>query len=373
LKLEVMKRILLIFFAGMCIFSELVGQAGLGLRQIQIDLPVFGFEAADSLSRGFQLSGHYRWYDASVPYTGNIQLVNIERENTQDIFNSHQLSFSLQYRLNNRFRFFASIPLSYQQKSSIWEHSLVNDYRVAFERRVTEGIGLGDILLGGGFQLLNPNKYTASRLEVGAALKVPSGQYQATDIWYNAGPQRADVVRPVDQAIQPGDGTWGVLLSLKGTWKLWSFLGIYGETFYLSTPKDLNGVYNYRPFVSAIWSEEGENSATDQYMARGGISIRAPRSPLSLHSGIRVDGVPVNDIFGASEGFRRPGYAVSWENSLMLQAKDFRVYLALPYIYYQTRLDSRPELRYEAKTGLNRQGESSFARFMLQIGFESKL
>lgn len=368
-----MRAILFILICSCLLTLPLWSQAGLGLRQIQYDSPVTGFADEDSTASHFGVAVHYRWFDAAIPYSGNLRDRTQERDNTQDIFNAHQLTLAFHYRLNSRFRFFAALPLAYNQKSSVWEHSLVNDHMVAFQRRITEGIGLGDALIGGHFQILPRAKFPSASLEAGLAAKLPTGLHNGTDIWYNAGPQRSDVIRTVDQAIQPGDGTWGVMMDIKGSWAPWPFLGLYGEGFYLSTPTDLNGVKNFRPFVSALWAEEGDNSATDQYMARGGLSVRAKNSPVVLNTGIRVDGVPVNDLIGSSEGFRRPGYAVSWENSVALESQRFRLYLSLPYIYYQNRDQSNPEKRYERLNGGNRFGDAAFARFMLQLGFQAQL
>lgn len=78
------------------------------------------------------------------------------------------------------------------------------------------------------------------------------------------------------------------------------------------SPADTTGVKTFR-------SAPGEEviSAADEYLWRGGFSrpvtgIRFVRG-LSLSIGGRMEGVPVRDAFGKSNGFRSPGYVISIE------------------------------------------------------------
>ena len=70
-------------------------------------------------------------------------------------------------------------------------------------------------------------------------------------------------------------------------------------------------------------SAPGEDviSAADEYLWRGGLSrpvthVKLLRG-LALSAGGRMEGVPVRDAFGKSNGFRRPGYVISFEPGLM--------------------------------------------------------
>ncbi len=364
-------RSLLCSFGFFILGIGLYAQAGLGLRHLTVQNPVHGFSHQQIKDKGYSVGIHYRWFDAAQPYSGNLRQTQQEQQNIHDIINSHNISMSFQYQLNTRLRFFAAIPLIYNQKSSVLEHSVVNDQMVALQRRITEGIGIGDLLIGAKYRILSSEFFKRGFLETGLSVKVPTGPSNRKDIWHNAGPQRSDALRPVDSAIQPGDGTWGVMVDICGSYELFKYLSFYGEGLYLSTPQDLNGVHTFRPFISASYAEEGDMSAADQYMARGGLSLRASNSPLILNSGLRIDGVPVNDLIGMSEGFRRPGYAVAWENSISLLSDRFSFYLNVPYVYYQQREQSNPELRHQIRTGENRHGDASFARFAVFVGFHA--
>ncbi len=53
-------------------------------------------------------------------------------------------------------------------------------------------------------------------------------------------------------------------------------------------------------------------SVSDQYLVRGGFSHAVPKlRGLFVTFGGRMEGVPVRDLIGKSNGFRRLGYAIS--------------------------------------------------------------
>ena len=82
---------------------------------------------------------------------------------------------------------------------------------------------------------------------------------------------------------------------------------------YLFNPRDTNGVTTNRP-------RPGEQvmSVTDQYLYRGGIGHSVPKiRGLAMSFGGRIEGVPVRDALGGSNGFRRPGYAISIDPGLL--------------------------------------------------------
>ena len=76
---------------------------------------------------------------------------------------------------------------------------------------------------------------------------------------------------------------------------------------------DTNGVSTFR-------TKKGEEvfSVADQYIARAGISHAMPKvRNMTVTFGGRIEGVPVRDLLGKSNGFRRPGYAISADPGFM--------------------------------------------------------
>jgi hypothetical protein len=351
--------------------SAVLAQAGLGLRNLQY-YPMYSgvSDKEDSLTYRFQFGLHYRWFDAAVPYVGNQRFLQLERDNIHEIFNTHQVVVNLGYKINSRLTVSVNLPLVFNQKSSVLEHSSDNGTIVGNERRVTEAMGLGDIFIMGNYALIPQQKSHTYQLIGGLGVKVPSGDYGATDVWYNAGPGRTDIRRPVDPEIQPGDGAWGIIADLRGRANFLSWLSAYVEARYLSTPTNLNGIRTYRSTLSQQFSEEEEVSVSDQYMVRIGATLQVPSSPVYLSLGIRVDGTPVNDIFGLSDGFRRPGFATSFDSGIAVHMNKYNYYISIPFIYYQDRARSNADKVYTGQTGIFRHGEAPFARFMVLAGVQ---
>jgi len=72
----------------------------------------------------------------------------------------------------------------------------------------------------------------------------------------------------------------------------------------LINPQDVNGTQRPSPTSSLV------NSIPDQYLGRAGLSyVIWLAKALSFSLGGRIDGIPVNDLIGSSDGFRRAGYA----------------------------------------------------------------
>jgi len=350
-------------------------QAGLGLRNLEYRTPVTGLFEIDTMevNHDFTFGLHYRWFDSAIPYSGNLRQDGLEAENLHDIFNIHSGNITIGYSYNRRWSAFLAVPLQFGQKSSVLEHSLVNGSFVARQRRVTEAAGLGDMILMVNYAAILPTHNRKSYLTVGLGAKLPTGSSTAMDIWHNVGPNRTSVLRPVDPVIQPGDGNWGLMVDLRGGFRLLDWIGVYGEGRYLSTPTPVNGTPTFRDTFSEEFSEEGTTSVSDQYMVRGGITLAVPQSPVLFSFGIRVDGTPVNDLIGSSQGFRRPGYATSFESNVVIQSSKMNFYVSLPYIYYQQRDQSNPDIAFSSRTGRFRQGDAPFARFALFVGVSSKI
>ena len=162
-------------------------------------------------------------------------------------------------------------------------------------------------------------------------VKAPTGDDRATDYSYRAtGP----VLRPVDIAVQPGDGGWGILFSLQGFTKVYGNLFAYAEGSYLANPREENGVQRTTGdlLLQAPNADLGNiiNSVPDQYLGRVGLSYAIwPEKGLSLSLGGRIEGIPIHDLIGGSDGFRRPGYAISIEPGFAIsRGKNFFTFSA---------------------------------------------
>jgi len=159
--------------------------------------------------------------------------------------------------------------------------------------------------------VFRPPTESQGNINFSASLKLPTGVNDAKGTTLLANGQKQS--RPFDESIQPGDGTWGFVLGTEAYKRLYFGTTGYFTGSWLFNPQDTTG-------VAQIRSAPGENviSAADQYLWRGGFSHAVPKvRGAALSIGGRMEGVPVRDAFGSSNGFRRPGYVISIEPGLI--------------------------------------------------------
>jgi hypothetical protein len=254
------------------------------------------------LLHGLTVTTSFRTYSSFRHYVGTVyQLQRAIKQNA--VLNHVDLyDLDLSYRLTPRLSVTAAIPALTATRR---QQGNVNVYRSG---------GIGDVSIGVESWVWRPPTESHGNVALAAALKLPTGINDAkgTKMLSNGTTQ----VQPFDESIQPGDGTWGFSLSTQAYRELlWHTSGYFTGSWMFS-PADTTGVKTFR-------SAPGEdvNSAADEYLWRGGFSrpvtgVRFARG-LALSIGGRMEGVPVRDAFGKSDGFRRPGYVISIEPGLM--------------------------------------------------------
>jgi hypothetical protein len=107
---------------------------------------------------------------------------------------------------------------------------------------------------------------------------------------------------------------------------------------------------------------------TDQYLARGGISRAVPKVPgLTVTFGGRWEGVPVRDLIGQSNGFRRPGYAISADPGFLYSRWGYVFSCNVPWAIERNLKRSVPEI----ENGF-RDGSAAFADYTVLLGFSKR-
>ena len=312
----------------------------------------------------FFASTAYRWLHSDRHFVGSEEQRERQREGSEVVNDSHFVDFSFTYKWNDRYSTTLAIPLVTHDRSSV----VRNSQRAILKRYHTQSSGLGDIRLLTDMWVIDPAKDSRGNVLVGLGVELPTGKKDVTDIFefYNAatgtiGTER----RNVDQSIQPGDGGYAVLLDLYAYRQLTDrFTGFFNGS-YSVTPEEKNGVLTRRgnPF-------EAEMSIMDSFVARGGVEFKpASQHGLILSLGARVEGVPVNDLVGGSEGFRRPGYSISVEPGAVFSRSDWTASLYVPLSIYRNRTQSVPDKQLSAQTNTFRQGDAAFADALVQFAF----
>jgi hypothetical protein len=278
----------------------------------------------------------YRWLHSDRHFVGGQEQPQRQANGSEVINDSHFIDLTATYAVTMRLALNLTVPFVYSTRSSLYEHDGTN-------RHTMTASGLGDMRISSTVWLLDPASHHDGNFALGVGIKFPTGDSAATDIAYRAtGP----TLRYVDQSIQPGDGGWGVTLDAQGFQKIVRNTYAYLQASYLITPQERNTPTGY--------------SIPDTYLLRAGVSYTVwPSQGLSLSLGGRMEGVPVTDWFGGSEGSRRPGYSVSIEPGVTWVHRKLAINVTAPVAIERNREKSVSDLR----NGTH--GDAAFADYII--------
>jgi hypothetical protein len=285
------------------VISDDGGSGGLSIHSLTVDLG-------------------YRVYNSSKYFQGSREIVRYPAvENHQNI-----IDIGLQYRLSPRWSLLADVPVYSGSRDQIYPPSGI--YRVT---------GVGDIMIGAQSWIFRPPTENRGNIAISASLKIPTGLDNATGTGLKKG---VAIVATADQSLQPGDGGWGFVLGTQGYKSLWHRADFYGQAQYVFNPADTNGVATFRSQPG-----QGVDSVPDQYLYRLGFVQGVPKvRGLAVSFGVRGEGVPVRDLLGDSNGFRRPGFILSIDPGLMYSYRKTVLSVNGPWAMYRDRPPSVPEI-----------------------------
>lgn len=303
----------------------------------------------------WNISANYRYFKSFRHFRGSEEEHNRLTDNTEVINNQHGVDFNVSYAFSERLYGIVTLPLQYNDRSSLYEHGRT-------ERHMTYSKGLGDIRIGAGYWLLSGEKATKGNTAIGLGVKLPTGDYAATSTFYNQGEEGISQIKTVDQSIQLGDGGTGLIVDFQGFWNVGNTLYWYYDGFYLFNPRETNGTLTNRSRAN-----ESIMSVPDQFAVRTGISKSFEKiHGLGVSLGGRIEGIPVRDAFGGSEGFRRPGYIVSVEPGISYMLGNVTGTLNVPIAVIRNRTQSVTDK--ENSTPDNRvQGDAAFADYLINF------
>ena len=318
---------------------------------------------SDSAARSWQLNTGYRYFKSFRHFRGKEEQKERLVAQTEVINWQSTLDITIVRQFNQRWSVSVGLPLIYNNRSSLYEHGRT-------ERHVSSASSIGDMRISANRWMLDPAKSSKGNFQVGVGLKLPTGAYKATDEFYNVGLEGASEVRPVDQSIQPGDGGLGIVTELNGFFNISENLGSYGNFYYLVNPRETNGTRTYREVLSATLANEDIMSVTDQFMARAGLNYNfsGQMHNLSLDAGGRIEGIPVKDMVGGSQGFRRPGYVVSIEPGLRYRFTKLNFFASVPVALSRNRTQSVTDKENSITRNVFVQGDAAFADYSLNMG-----
>jgi hypothetical protein len=303
------------------------------------------------LSIGFRKQRSHRHF------VGTVEQKNREREGTEIVNDVYLWDLGLTYNFTSRTSLSVSIPVQHATRVNPARFNAAGVQ--TSPKVVSHGIGVGDMSIGAKVWLLDPGREHRPRQNIsfGFGVKLPTGDEGVTDVVDSPTGPRTVVV---DQSIQLGDGGFGVALSTDMYKRLWKTT-LYGSGIYLFNPRNTNGVPTGRGRAS-----ESIMSVADQYLARAGVVVPIPKvGGWAASFGARLEGIPVRDAFGKSDGFRRPGYALSLEPGVTwLRSRGREVWSASVAIPIErNRRQSVSDLARGAH------GDAAFADYVLVLGY----
>jgi hypothetical protein len=108
-------------------------------------------------------------------------------------------------------------------------------------------------------------------------------------------------------------------------------------------------------------------SVADQYLFRLGFSRPVPHTRRFAYTlSLRDEGVPVRDLIGKSNGFRRPGYAMSIEPGVEYFRGRDTWSVTVPIAVRRNRRRSVPDIAD------GRSGDAAFADYLITIGYSHR-
>ena len=308
----------------------------------------------------------HRWQYSDRHFVGDDEDEVRQLEGSEVINNVHIVDFSLSYAITKRANVTLSIPFSFATRRGRVEDERtgapLNEFgnpRI-IQYYWTEANGLSDIKLLGTFWVLDPDHAKKGNVSIGLGVKFPTGEKDAEDEHLESIDDENPVVRvetrPVDNSIQPGDGAWGIIADIYGFREIIPNLTGFAAGTYIFEPETDAGVQSTR---GRIWS------TADSYLFRAGFGYTfLPDYGLTFTLGARMEGTPSEDIFGSSEGRRRPGFAISIEPGIVFVKNGWFASFSAPVALYRNRERSVDDVREDDH------GDAAFADFMtlLSVG-----
>ncbi|MBM3880468.1 MAG: hypothetical protein FJ387_12260 [Verrucomicrobia bacterium] len=309
-------------------------------------------QAAHLEGGNWQLALGYRWLRSDRHFRGGREEADRQANETEVVNESHFFDLSVTYAISPRFSAALILPFVASDRASLYEHK----GNASGERYHTQAGGLADVRVAAYGWLWDPMAMPRGNVQLGVGLKAPTGEKAATDIFQRpAGP----TLDYVDQSIQPGDGGWGCTVEGYAWRELFARSAAYAQGSYLFNPENHNGVPTRIANLNSA-DPDTRMSVSDQYLLRAGLAYHLiPSWGLTVSLGGRWEGVPVEDVLGASDGFRRPGFAVSVEPGIGFMKRGWSVSLSAPVALYRNRERSVPDRRN------GRHGDAAFADFVI--------
>ena len=309
-----------------------------------------------------------RYFKAFQPINGTTK-VPIPAGAANRLINFNRtMNLSIDKALENDWSLALDIPMFFNESIGKKEHR-------SGDRHATNSFGLGDIRFTVLKWILKSTPTQKGNIELGLGIKLATGDYKYQDYFYNdpANPT-AKTLAPVDPSIQLGDGGTGITTQINTFYIFNKYLSLYGNFFYLISPRDQNGVSNQKGIIPsikadtlAILSGEDVNSVPDNYTARAGANFTIGR--LVLTTGLRFEGAPSHDLIGGDSGLRRVGHIFSFEPGIQFKFKKGYFYGFYTITIDRRTIQSVPDKTYSELLGSKWISQGRLPSYQIFLGY----
>jgi hypothetical protein len=314
----------------------------------------------DTVSK-WQFTMNNRYYKSFRHYIGTEQQKQRIALGNNVINHANTTDLAIYRLINPRWSIMLDMPISANARSQTYTE------KGSLYRFSTHSFGVGDIRFAVYSWIIDPMKMPKGNIQVGLGIKLPTGADNFQDYFKTS--DSTKTFGPVDQSIQLGDGGTGFTTEVNAFYNFSRVVSVYGNFYYLFNPRDQNGVSNaHGATPSAASVQNGSNimSVPDQLMARAGVNLMFSRWNIS--AGLRDECLPVRDLIGKSDGFRRPGYILSAEPGVTYVLGKASIYAFVPIALVRNRTQSVPDKITTQLTGVYTHGDAAFADYAINIG-----
>ena len=238
-------------------------QVGLGYREVSSNQLIIGHGPRNDLAPG-----------------GNPSVVHTQ-----------SLSLSVVYGVTDRLSLTLNAPMSWGSLETTYPDGL---------RHQNTTSGLGEVSVFGNYWLRNAKALQpGGNVAVGLGVKAPTGKNDVMGTYWKA--DGSSVSFPVNPAVELGDGSWGLIVGVKGFRPVMERSYLYGSGTYTANPRKTTDVVK-SPGSTVHWA------SPDTWDASAGVStLVSTELGLSVNLGALAYGTPRRDLIGGrDDGERLP-------------------------------------------------------------------
>jgi len=322
------------------------------------------------LAKGhWQFSLDYRHLYSFRHFVGSVPQQYRQQGNSEVRNRINLIDGGLTYQITPRFSVEGNLPVEFASRRYFIAAGSINGGPPTDLIGAWGVSGVGDVSAMGQGWVWDPTKKTSHNIQIGLGFQAPTGRDNIQNNLVEI-PGTPAVNATADYSVQPGIGVWAIPISLESFQAIGKATQIYFNGSYLITPSQTNGVANASPpGFPAPAPQNAFVSAADEYLMQAGVGYMMARvHGLTITGGLRKEGVPAHDLIGGSEGFRRPGYAVSLEPGVIYSLKNGHDVITanIDRAVYRNRIASVPDLE------LGQHGDAAFADWLWLASFQHR-